>query len=1232
MELQSMQNQNNNPVTSSNELQKLAITKALEDFLTDDHVQSTLQWSWDRLAVKSVSGSNFDLVHRSGSICLSRLARHPAFLKLRREHALPDQAAYQVDKHGRIYHVRHNLSSIERPASPPVVVTNTYFSRTDITAHIAGIPALDEDLKLLTKMAALTGGFISSSEWISVGQWLDFQGLPLPTNEQDTRGLIDLLNFATLPEAPRFGNYWQLLDTPEDSPFKLTDNNRAIIRKVTRYLTGGKTSLVAHLGKHLLFEIASAGQLPTSQDYRLQRLIEITSGTSEQGQAYFDALGWFTDETKPKPSPEFVEQLLIAAMLLDLDPTVDNANTTFAGFDLYSADDFMLHPSSVRTRLEQHLVDSLTLHQMFAPLVAQLVLGGMAPQYLFADWPGELRLGTPAWVVSTQAIHFAEALIPGVSRKLSHQHLLGLGQSSQATPQLASLHAAHTVDPMVTWALMNKIIARDTQGNLTQEALTLAANEYEQYLDKILNAATALGQAIPHRQPLALKELKATAPACDPGELLVKHRGSGGGAGRKVSVLDLYMGDELHSQDWDRVRGTSIYQSFPELAELYPVADLYEEAINRHHSATTEALASNIEVTLSQLSRSEASFIEYGAVGIYCIEEYNTTRFPTLPSPGGIPRPLTPIPGETGRYGVILCAQMNSQVRCFELFPLRLECRLNPKLESVFRPLVTQEGNGRKVKFAGREKFDNVPLDIRAYLQNQAPRSNAQSRMFIRKIGEFQAPSATTVSSVENPFFRSARKEALSKLIAEENPYFTVKELKQIGLDQTERERAIEKTDAIFNTVLNMIIPFKECVEEMSSGNPSRQQNALLGCVMDAAALVLVFALVPGKIAATSAKATTVVTKLLSASRVGARAVVGLINPLDGIPKLLKGGLKLIGKGALKVGHYSASSAQIARAQLRHLTGTHSYDLIKAINHTGSASQIRMSLDTLAHARVLFKSDGLETAEHVLKHLHANDVKLLKHVPEQELQHLLENSLAEIARKSGDTQSLTKLLDADVVGSLIRQQAQKYSLANLRQFKDHAVLPELFHDTLKVEYKNLTAMNQHQTTLLASDLGKSPYNGILEDVSFNPDRLTDNADRATAWILKASNSRNEADNIRTLLHEYSNNGKSLTDPAVYKELHRRLVPETTDALRSPTAQARYPSNVSGAAMLEKHLATLDPAHEHFGKQMLGSFLGYHSFVDGNGRTARAIYAITELRANRFNALPVSTENALSGLA
>lgn len=45
---------------------------------------------------------------------------------------------------------------------------------------------------------------------------------------------------------------------------------------------------------------------------------------------------------------------------------------------------------------------------------------------------------------------------------------------------------------------------------------------------------------------------------------LVKHRGSGGGGGRKVAVLDLYMSDPLHTQDWGRVRGATSMGNSPD--------------------------------------------------------------------------------------------------------------------------------------------------------------------------------------------------------------------------------------------------------------------------------------------------------------------------------------------------------------------------------------------------------------------------------------------------------------------------------------------------------------------------------------------------------------------------------------------------------------------------------------------------------------------------------------------
>lgn len=1211
-------------VSPINARQKKAVANAITQLLGNPHAIKELDWAWDRIAVTTVTGSSFDQLHRPANICLSRLTRRPEMRDIRTAQSIPLNAIFLVNSTGRLYYSYRNINSSGD-------FSTVYFSPRDITEKVLHIAGIKKELSLLADMAKLTGGWVTSGDTLVLGQWLRVQGLALPGHLDEASDLLELLELTDLPDSPRYGNYWQLLDAPEHSPYRLTEQNRAIIRQVNEELTEGAASLVAGVGLHLILESASADQLPTSQSYRLQRLIEIAVWASEQGQAYLERLGWFTDENGPKATPVFIEQLLIAAMLLDLDPDIDRAHAKFAGFELYSEHYRGLHPARVRAALEAHLIEKMQLDRLLAPLVAELVLAGMAPEYLFDEWPSTLKMGTPAWVVGTQAVHFVEALIPGGARRFSYPQLLAFSRLAKVTPTLASVQAASTVDPVLTWALMNEIIRPDATGSLDQKAIELAVNQYQQYVELTLTAAQYFAAPVPHRKPLALKALTSSVPDCNPDELLVKLRGTGGGAGRKVSVLDLYMGDELHTEDWDRLRGASIYESFPGLSRLYPANDLYEEAINRHYSGLTTALSNNIEVMLSQLPPGDSPFIEYGALGIYCVERYTTTRPPETPNPRWVFQPGIPHPGETGRFGVIICAQLYSHIRCFEVFPLRLQCRSSAVLDDLFAHLVSINPGDGSPTFVQKHRIDNLQLDVQAYLQNQAPRDGVRSRLFIRKIGEFAASTQDADASYPNPYFRSPRKQALSQLIAEQNPYLTVDELKRIGLDQTSRERAIEKTDAIFNTLLNLIIPFKECIEEMSSGNGDRQRKAIFGCVMDVAVIAMTFAAVPGKIAISSAKATTAITRLLSSSRVLANTAISLFNPLSGLPHLLKDGGKLFGRGLAKLSDPLLSTTRLARRQLHQLTGSNSYDLLKAIDHTGAGTPIRLSLDTVAHARAVFKSDGIDSAEQILKHLHANPARPLKNIPEQELSRLLEDSLAEIARKSDASKWLDDVLDGQTIDSLIRQQAKKYSLDNLHQFDDHLTLPELFESTLQVEYKNLTAMRAHQQTILTGDLSKAPFNGIADELSFNPTGLTAPIDRATAWLLTASTSRNELDTVRNLLVEYSANAKPLNDPAVYTELHRRIAPADPGGLRSPTAQARYPSNVSGAALLEKHMAQLDPQHPDFARQMLAAMLGYHSFVDGNGRTARAIYAIDQLRKGRFEALSHLSENALSGL-
>lgn len=1222
------------PAASRNERQSQEVRKALINVIDDEYLLSRLGNTWSRLGGRSVTGSSLDEVQRAGTIYLLRLTRQADFMKMKIKSGIPEDYAFHVDKNGELWAVEEKMS---RGAPPDIDSTeiNVFFYRVSITPHAkAAIPGIVDDLKLLANLARQAGGTITSNGRISIGQWLQFHGLPQPGTKEDTQQLIDVLNFANLPARPPLENYWQLLDTPEDSPFRLTETTRSIIDQQTRQLKDDASFLIKQIGARLIRENAGSEMLPTSIEYRMQRLLEIARQSCNQGQNYLIALGWFGEGSGEKASQQFIDQLLIAAMLLDLDPEIDSANTSFAGFDIYAKRFLQQKPGVVQLELEKHLANHFQLHQMLTPLVAQWILAGMAPQFLIRNLPPELQVGTPGWVVFSQAVHLVEAVAPGTSRLMSYEHLLGFSLVPGLMPQLASLHTTNNLDPVVTWALMNELVERDADGSLSQKTVLRAVEEYDRYVTALTRAVSDVNTPIPSRRAIALKELTSKIPRCNPNELLVKHRGNGGGAGRKVSVLDLYMGDELHTTDWGRIRGKDIYQEFPELKDLYPANDLYEEAIHAHYNGITTALSTNIRYALSQLHQSDRSFIEHGRLAIYQVKKDIPKNIVGTLKP--IISALSPIAGlyplpdpvaDPGRYGVILCAVKGPLIRCYELFPLRLDCRFNQVFRNRFSYHLISDPVGGN--FVDSKLLLDAPIDLEAYVKNITPRDDKNASVVLTKIGEFGTSAHDTTASNPVQYFKTRRIEDVSNLIAEHNPYINKEELSQIGFDQTDRELAIEKTDKVFNVILNLIIPFKECIEELSSGVPSRQKGAIAGCVMEAALIAISLVAAPLKIVAGFTKGATLVTKLLSASRVAARTVIGLFNPLSGVPQLLKGGGKLIGRSLAKLSVQSAP--HFARKQLLRLTGTSSYDLLKAVNHSGAASELRMTLDAVGHGRAIFKNDSIETAEHVLKHLYDNDKKLLQHIPEQELQHLMEISLADIALKSDSALQLRKILDSKVVDTLTRRHAQTFYLDSLHQFKDVTVLPEALQDALRVEYKNLVAMQAHQQELLTKNLGKAPYHGVLDESRFNPHGLTDNTDRATAWILNASNSENETNAIRTLLLEYAGSNKPLTDPAIYNELHRRVAPNALDQYRSPRPDVRYPSNISGTAMLEHHMAKMDPAHEHFGKHLFGSFLGYHAYSDGNGRTARAIYAITELRKGRFNALDRPTENALSGL-
>jgi hypothetical protein len=175
-------------------------------------------------------------------------------------------------------------------------------------------------------------------------------------------------------------------------------------------------------------------------------------------------------------------------------------------------------------------------------------------------------------------------------------------------------------------------------------------------------------------------------------------------------------------------------------------------------------------------------------------------------------------------------------------------------------------------------------------------------------------------------------------------------------------------------------------------------------------------------------------------------------------------------------------------------------------------------------------------------------------------------------------------------------------------------------------------MTGYQQNVLKTNLDKAPYTDVMPEAAFNLQGHTEHSKRAAAWMLNGSSSKgNDFDNILAVLREYTGNNKSLTDPAVITEVHRRLVPSASGVIRNAGAPTQYGSSVTGFALLEQHLKTLDTTHQHFDKHLLAAIVGFQGFGDGNGRTASAMYAISQLRNNSFTPMTPAAFRVLNGI-
>jgi hypothetical protein len=801
-------------------------------------------------------------------------------------------------------------------------------------------PDLNDDLVVLVDMAQLTGGVVALGDQASITQWLKFHRYLLPRTLIDAQNLIAFLE-QRHPVSPPFGNYWEMIQAGENNSLTLSSEQRNRLQALIKEHTKGKSLL-----EHLLDTILGGRSTPfkrSDAEYYLKTLVS-SSIALIWAKSFVRDLDWYGAQDNQPLSDESLQQLLLTALLLDLHPTVGDQEprNQVLGFDLYAAQHIEKSFASVQTEFERHLINNHRITEHNAALASHLLLAGTAPEFLVQDLPPTLLLGTPQWVDYCRTIAVQEIISPGSSRSMTHAQIQHLMKSVPVTEPQQSLNALAAVDPVIDWALLNGIVTHNEVNRSARDSLEVAVAAYARHAKTIAETAETLSRPLPTRKSVALDILKQVAKGCPYLEDDVLHQKSNRSlqdAFAKpflISPVDLHMSNDLQTGDWDLKHGESIYTAFPKMLPnlISPDGEFYRQ-FNRNYLPHERAMSTHVKLALTSLPLVDRARLLRGQVTIFSVRPSVATvqpliTPPKLPIPLSTPLDLIPrVPMEsqkdkeqaTGRYGVVMCTYFEGRLSCYELFTLHGVCRENTELAELIERENLLHTSPRSIKenHFHPAPVHQLPTDIECYTHGVTPGLVNTSRGVIEKIGELSAtplPSNIESKGYYQSFY-SSEFEPLVNFVLKHRPIATYDELVKECWGQTRLEALRAEREDGLNTFLNIVVPFKSCIEDISSDDPDRQSQGVVACTLEAAMTLLLVVGVIAKVASLAVRSMTLATKASAMAKTGLGLVSSLLNPLDGVTDLLIGGAKLLRKG------FNGSVAALENAvyDLRQLTG-----------------------------------------------------------------------------------------------------------------------------------------------------------------------------------------------------------------------------------------------------------------------------------------------------------------------
>ncbi len=796
-------------------------------------------------------------------------------------------------------------------------VNVTYSNRTLSVPNAQKLaPKLKEELDLLIEMSNVTGGSITQDERFGLINWLKFHGYTVPQTVDDCRKLIAFLEY-TPPVSPPLGDYWDLIKSAQDNSVTLSSDQRSQLRRLTTSYISGK-SLLGHLSESIL----GGSLLPFKRSEAEEVLKALVSSPIARtwAKGIVRDQGWYGAQDDQPLSDESLQQTLLTALLLDLHPMIgeQEPRNHVAGFNLCAPTHAEKSFAEVQTAFEKYLIEHLRIGERNVTLAAHLLLANAAPEFLVREIPPALLLGTPPWVEFCRTVAVQEIIAPGSTRSMTYAQIQQLAQFESVSQSHKTLNSLSAVDSVIDWALLNSLVTPEDVDASLKDSLGVAVAAYARRSEALAATAAILARPLPTRRAIALEILEQVAKGCTYLEKDVLHQVKNrpledSFTDIPMSPVELLMSHDLATGDWDVKKGESLYTAFPQmLPNLVPPDGEFYRRFNRDYVAHEQAMCGHLKHALCALPLADRKRLLKGELTLFSVrpsvaKEHSITRPPSNPISSTIEailkvtgrRPmesLEDIKQATGRYGVVICSLFEGRVTCYELFTLHGICCANPGLAGLIETTNLRHSAVRDQLYELPAPLLNLPTDIECYTHGVTPGLVNNSQAILEKIGKLPSPLLPPGSQDKNQYesFFSNDFDPLVNFILKHRPIATYSELVKECWGQTRLEALRAKREEALDTFLDFVVPFKSCIQDLNSDDPVRQSEGFGACVLEATmTLLLVFGAV-AKIASIVLKSASIATKAGAIAKAGLGLANSLFNPLDGVPDLLKGGVKLL--------------------------------------------------------------------------------------------------------------------------------------------------------------------------------------------------------------------------------------------------------------------------------------------------------------------------------------------------